>query len=115
MQQGAPLDYSFWFPGYAEGGISGDLQFTGAALNTYSRMPHVLSMNTSKQAIPRINLPEAIIDGETSGFPTDPTSMTGQFFEFKYPAPGHSKIQILYKYGGASLGTMNNTNRWVSI
>ena len=115
MQQGAPLDYSFWFPGYAEGGISGDLQFTGAALNTYSRMPHVLSMNTSKQAIPRINLPEAIIDGETSGFPTDPTSMTGQFFEFKYPAPGHSKIQILYKYGGASLGTMNNTNRWVKM
>ena len=25
LQQGAPLDYTFWFPGYAEGGISGDL------------------------------------------------------------------------------------------
>jgi trimethylamine-N-oxide reductase (cytochrome c) len=41
--------------------------------------------------------------------------MTGQFHSFKYPAPGHSKIQILYKYGGASLGTMNNTNRWVKM
>lgn len=115
LQQGAPLDYTFWFPGYAEGGISGDLAFTGSALNTYSRMPHVLSMNTSKQAIPRIQLPDAILDGEAEGYLTDPTSMTGQFLSFKYPTPGHSKIQILYKYGGASLGTMNNTNRWVKM
>lgn len=115
LQQGAPLDYTFWFPGYAEGGISGDLAFTGSALNTYSRMPHVLSMNTSKQAIPRIHLPEAILNGETEGYFTDPTSIQGQFLNFKYPAPGHSKIQILYKYGGASLGTMNNTNRWVKM
>lgn len=115
LQQGAPLDYTFWFPGYAEGGISGDLTFTGGALSTYSRMPHVPSMNPSKQAIPRINLPEAILDGEAEGYLTDPTSMTGQFLNFKYPTPGHSKIQILYKYGGASLGTMNNASRWIKM
>ncbi|MGI9259339.1 MAG: molybdopterin-dependent oxidoreductase [Gammaproteobacteria bacterium] len=115
LQQGAPLDYTFWFPGYAEGGISGDLTFTGSALITYPRMPHVMSMNPVKQAIPRIQLPEAILEGEAEGYFTDPTSMTGQFLSFKYPAPGHSKIQILYKYGGASLGTMNNTNRWVKM
>ncbi|HEY5622450.1 MAG TPA: molybdopterin-dependent oxidoreductase, partial [Gammaproteobacteria bacterium] len=115
LQQGAPLDYTFWFPGYAEGGISGDLAFTGSALITYPRMPHVMSMNPVKQAIPRIQLPEAILEGEAEGYFTDPTSMTGQFLSFKYPAPGHSKIQILYKYGGASLGTMNNTNRWVRM
>ena len=68
-------------------------------------MPHVMSMNPVKQAIPRIQLPEAILEGEAEGYFTDPTSMTGQFLSFKYPAPGHSKIQILYKYGGASLGT----------
>jgi len=115
LQQGAPLDYTFWFPGYAEGGISGDLTNTGAALVTYPRMPHVMSMNPVKQSVPRMQLPEAILDGESEGYLTDPTSMTGQFFDFKYPAPGHSKIQILYKYGGAYLGTMNNTNRWVKM
>jgi len=115
MQQGAPHDYTFWFPGYAEGGISGDLAFTGAALSTYPRMPHVMSMNTVKQMIPRLQLPDAILHGEAEGYLTDPTSMTGQFLNFKYPAPGHSKIQILYKYGGASIGTMNNSNRWVEM
>ena len=115
LQQGAPLDFTFWFPGYAEGGISGDLTNTGAALVTYPRMPHVMSMNPVKQMIPRILLPEAILNGETVGYHTDPTTMAGQFQSFKYPAPGYSKIQILYKYGGASLGTMNNTNRWVKM
>ncbi len=115
MQQGAPHDYTFWFPGYAEGGISGDLAFTGAALSTYPRMPHVMSMNTVKQSIPRLQLPDAILNGEAEGYLTDPTSMTGQFLNFKYPAPGHSKVQILYKYGGASIGTMNNSNRWVEM
>lgn len=115
LQQGAPLDYTFWFPGYAEGGISGDLTHTGGALVTYPRMPHVMSMNSCKQMIPRLQLPEAIMNGESEGYLTDPTSMTGQFQTFKYPAPGHSRIQILYKYGGACLGTMNNTNRWVQM
>ena len=96
LQQGAPHDYTFWFPGYAEGGISGDLTFTGGALVTYPRMPHVMSMNPVKQAIPRLELPDAILHGEAEGYLTDPTSMTGQFFNFKYPAPGHSKIKILY-------------------
>jgi trimethylamine-N-oxide reductase (cytochrome c) len=94
LQQGAPHDYSFWFPGYAEGGISGDLTFTGAALTTYPRMPHVMSMNPVKQAIPRLQLPDAILHGEAEGYLTDPTSMAGQFFSFKYPAPGHAPIQI---------------------
>lgn len=115
LQQGAPHDYTFWFPGYAEGGISGDLTFTGGALTTYPRMPHVMSMNPVKQMVPRLQLPDAILNGAAEGFLTDPTSMHGQFLNFKYPAPGHSPIQILYKYGGASIGTMNNSNRWVEM
>ncbi len=115
LQQGAPVDYTFWFPGYAEGGISGDLNFTGAAVNTYQRVPHLLTMNPSKQMIPRMQLPEAILDGRAEGWLTDPSSIAGQFLPFLYPAPGHSKIQILYKYGGASIGTMNDSNRWVRM
>jgi anaerobic selenocysteine-containing dehydrogenase len=115
MQIGTPVDLSFWFPGYAEGGISGDLMNTACAPNTYQRIPHILTMNTSKQMIPRLQLPEAILEGNASGYMTDPTSIQGQFLPFFYPAPGHSKIQMLYKYGGASLGTMNNSNRWIRM
>jgi len=115
MQIGSPLDYSFWFPGYAEGGISGDLMNTGNAPNNYQRVPHVITMNTSKQMIPRLQLPEAIINGEAAGFITDPTSVHGQFLPYRYPAPGHSTVKMLYKYGGASIGTMTNSNRWVQM
>ena len=45
LQGSTPLDFSFYFPGYAEGGISGDLQWTASAINNYERMPHVLTMN----------------------------------------------------------------------
>ncbi len=115
MQLGAPLDYSFWFPGYAEGGISGDLAFTGSAVNNYQRVPHVLTMNPVKQMVPRLQLPDAILDGQASGYFTDPTSKEGQFIPFFYPAPGCSKIKMLYKYGSSSFGTMTNTNRWVKM
>ena len=115
LQQGAPIDYTFWFPGYAEGGISGELQHTAGALCTYPRMPHVMTMNPVKQTVPRIQLAEAVLEGKAEGYLTDPTTMTGQFFNFKYPAPGHSKIKLLYKYGGSYFGTMNDTNRFVRM
>ena len=90
MQIGTPIDFSFWFPGYAEGGISGDLMNTGARPNTYQRIPHILTMNTSKQMIPRLQLPEAILEGKALGYLTDPLAIHGQFLPFEYPAPGHS-------------------------
>jgi trimethylamine-N-oxide reductase (cytochrome c) len=44
LQFGTPLDFSFYFPGYGEGGVSGDLQFSASAANAYQRMPHVLRL-----------------------------------------------------------------------
>ncbi len=35
--------------------------------------------------------------------------------KFAYPAPGHSPVHMLYKYGGSILATMNNTNRQVQM
>ncbi len=67
LQFGAPLDYTFYFPGDAEGGISGELNFTAAALNNYTRMPHAPTINPVKQMIPRQQLPEAIIEGRSKG------------------------------------------------
>lgn len=111
MTFGAPLDLNFYFPGYADGGISGCMEGTGDAIQNYQRAPHLISMNTSNQKIPRLRIPEAIMDGETTGYPTDPKSLEGQFQRFAYPAPGHSPIKMMYKYGGSHFGTTMESNR----
>ncbi len=115
MQQGAPVDHSMFFPGYAEGGLSGDLFRTAMAVNMYQRMPHLASVNTASQMVPRLRIPEAILEGETEGYPTDSKSIEGQFFNFKYPAPGHSPVKLYYKYGGSHIGTMCDTNRYARM
>ena len=56
----------FYFPGYADGGISGELQWNGNAVNNYQRMPHVLTMNPVRQLVPRQQFPDAIIEGEAT-------------------------------------------------
>ena len=68
LQMGAPIDPYFYFPGYADGGISGDLLWTGNAVHNYQRMPHVLTMNHVKQMVPKQQLPDAIINGHATGY-----------------------------------------------
>ena len=113
LQMGVPMDLDFYFPGYAEGGISGDLTNTGSAPHNYVRMPHVLTMNPVKQIVPRQRLAEAITQGSCSGYMWDGFSLEGQFTRFEYPAPGHSPIHMLYRYGASSLGTIPNSARLV--
>jgi trimethylamine-N-oxide reductase (cytochrome c) len=113
LQFGAPLDYNFYFPGYAEGGISGELNFTAAALNNYTRMPHAPTLNPVKQIIPRQQLPEAILEGKCTGYMWDGSSMEAQMFPFSYPAPGHSKIHMIYRYGNSTFGTISDSSRFL--
>ncbi|MEJ2725851.1 MAG: molybdopterin-dependent oxidoreductase [Deltaproteobacteria bacterium] len=112
MQQGTPLDHSFFFPGYAEGGFSGDIEATALGVNMYQRMPQLATVNTVYQRVPRLRIPEAILEGRTYGYPTDPKTIEGQFLKFEYPAPGNSPVRLYYKYGGSHFGTMNDTNRY---
>ena len=113
MTYSVPLDTRFFFPGYAEGGISGDLEGTASALAIYQRMPHLPTMNTVMQKVPRLRIPEAILDGHCEGYATNPKTIEGQFFKFSYPAPGNAEIQMYYRYGGSFIGTQNDTNRYV--
>jgi molybdopterin guanine dinucleotide-containing S/N-oxide reductase-like protein len=113
MSNGAPVDVRFYFPGYAEGGMSGDLEGTALAVHMYQRMPQLPTVNTVMQRIPRLKIPEAVLEGCCEGYPTNPKSIEGQFFGFSYPAPGHSEIRMYYKYGGSFIGTMSDTNRYV--
>jgi trimethylamine-N-oxide reductase (cytochrome c) len=112
LQQGAPVDTNFYFPGYAEGGLSGDLDYTGLRVSMYQRMPQLPTMNSVSQMIPRLRIPEAILDQACEGYPTDPKSIEGQFKKITYPAPGHSPAKMYYKYGGSHFGTMADANRY---
>ncbi|MCG6929257.1 MAG: molybdopterin-dependent oxidoreductase [Desulfofustis sp.] len=112
LQQGAPVDTNFYFPGYAEGGLSGDLDYTGLRVSVYQRMPQLPSMNSVSQMIPRLRIPEAILDQACEGYPTDPKSIEGQFRKIVYPAPGHAPVRMYYKYGGSHFGTMADSNRY---
>lgn len=115
LQFGAPVDFSFYFPGYAEGSMSGDLAYSANSANNYQRMPHIVTMSSVRQSIPRIYLPEAIMKGKAMGYLTDVSSVRGQFFPFGYPSPGHVPVEMIYKYGSASFGTMVDSNRWVKM
>lgn len=113
LQMNAPVDNYFYFPGYAEGGISGELNFTAAAVNNYCRMPHLPTVNPVKQMVPRQRLPEAIINGYAKGYLWDCSSMEAQFPAYEYPMQGYSKIHMLYRYGTALLGTVANSKRFI--
>ena len=110
---GAPVDLNFYFPGYADGGISGDLEFNGNGVNNYQRMPHILTMNPVKQKIPKQKIPEAIIEGKARGYPWNSFSHEGQFAPFDYPVEGFSPIRMIYRYGGSTFSTATDTGRWV--
>tara|TARA_R110001583_G_scaffold195215_3_gene370538 strand:+ start:2712 stop:5726 length:3015 start_codon:yes stop_codon:yes gene_type:complete len=112
LSMSGPIDLEFYFPGYADGGISGDLVNTGNAVNNYQRMQHIITMNPVKQLIPKQKIPEAILDGQAEGQLWDCTSQEAQFDTFKYPMPGFSPIRMIYRYGGSIFSTGTNTGRF---
>jgi len=112
LEIGVPHDLQFYFPGYADGGISGDLAWTANAVDNYQRMPHILTMNPVKQMVPRQQLPDAILNGHATGYLWDGMSQEAQFAPFTYPMPGYSPIHMIYRYGGSSFSTVTNSGRW---
>jgi trimethylamine-N-oxide reductase (cytochrome c) len=111
LMSGTPVDHEFYFPGYADGGISGELQWNGNAVNNYQKMPHVLSVNPVRQLVPRQQFPEAIIEGKARGYLWDGTAPEIQFAPYEYPMPGYPRIHMLYKYGGSYFSTLTESNR----
>ncbi len=119
---GVPFDTDFFFPGYAEGGISGDVAGTAAGKQLASRMwPNggFLSNpqhSTEGQTVPRLRIPEAMrhekLQWHGKGFCG--SSIESQFQKYEYPAPGYPHVQMYYRYGGSFIGTMTETNRYVT-
>jgi molybdopterin guanine dinucleotide-containing S/N-oxide reductase-like protein len=115
LQCGVPLDLAPYFPGYAEGGISGDLTKTASSINNYVRMPHVLTMNPAMQRIPRERSSEGVTQGEADAYMWDGASIEAQFRKVHYPEPGHAKIHMIYQYGGSSFGTTMDSSRLIDM
>ena len=119
---GAPLDCSFMFPGYAEGGISGDTANTAAGFRFVNRMfPHGGALtnphhSTEGQTVPRLRIPEAMrhehLEWRGKGFCG--SHIESQFQKYEYPAPGYPHVGMYYRYGGSFFGTMTDTNRYVT-
>lgn len=110
---GARMDLSFYFPGYSEGGISGDVVNSAAAVNNYQRMPNILTMDTVRQLVPRQRIAEAILGESLTGSAMDPASMQGQMQFHEYPMPGYSPIHMLYRYGTSNFGAVLESGRLV--
>ena len=85
LQCGAPVDLRFYFPGYSEGGLSGDLEGTMMSAHLYQRVPQLPTMNPVGQTVPRLRIPEAILDGHTESYAFSPTTVQGQFRRVAVP------------------------------
>jgi hypothetical protein len=72
-------------PATAKARFSGEMMASANTANNYQRMPHILTMSSVRQAIPRMWFPEAITQGKAMGYLTDVASIQGQFFPFGYP------------------------------
>jgi trimethylamine-N-oxide reductase (cytochrome c) len=100
---GPPYNATLEFPGYASGGF-----------NLIAEKPAV---NPVQQRLYRLTVPEAILDPPLSwmgeGFCGN--SIEQQFTQFTYPLPDCSEVKMFYRYGGAFLATMTDTNRWVRM
>ncbi|MFP3209840.1 MAG: molybdopterin-dependent oxidoreductase, partial [Nitrososphaeria archaeon] len=111
--------YGFLFPGYADGGISGDTSNSGAARiisRGFVKIP-VTNRVAFDQHVLRTLTPEAVmnppVEWRGKGFNT--TSIETQFKKYKYPEDGYSEAHAFWRYGASYIGTMTNTNRWVRM
>ncbi len=115
LQRATPLDLHFYFPGYADGGMSGDLNGTALSVSLYQRMPQLPTINTNSQKIPRLQMPEAILEGKAEGYAWNGKTIEAQFDKIVYPKKGQAPVKMMYKYGGSMFGTMSDTNRYVKM
>ena len=91
---GVPFDPDFFFPGYAEGGISGDTAGTAAGKKLAGRMwPEGGTFSNPQhspegQTVPRLRIPEAMNheDLKWHGKGFCGSSIESQFREYQYPA-----------------------------
>lgn len=123
--QGVPVDSDFYFPGYADGGISGDCDNSAAGATFVYRMfdgvtsrPMTSNLSTGSGVhVNRLRLPECIMEDKVEWYGRGfvGASQEQQFHKYTYPANGYSRLQMLYKYGGPHIGTMPQGDRYARM
>jgi len=120
--QGAPYNAAFVFPGYAEGGISGDPLNSASHFQMDSRglTMHPTSSainNPGGQHVHRLLIPECVTEPpqEWRGKGFCGSSTETQLKKYKYPEDGFVSAKMYWRYGGSYIGTMTNTNRFVRM
>ena len=118
---GVPADRAFYFPGYSEGGISGDIAGTAASYRLGPSMwPKGGFVSNPQRGAEgqigyRLLIPEMMnhqkLEWRSKGFCGGSIEM--QFKKYQYPASGYPFAQMYYRYGGSFIGTMTETNRFV--
>jgi trimethylamine-N-oxide reductase (cytochrome c) len=118
---GAPFNAQFYFPGYSEGGISGDTTNTAATTllsRGITKRPVRWTINEPHgQHVLRLLLPEAILSPpvEWRGKGFAGIYPEAQFRKYKYPEDGFSTARMFWRYGSSYISTMTETNRWVKM
>ncbi len=118
---GVPYNAKFYFPGYAEGGISGDATNNAAATllsRGITKMPVRWTVNEPQgQHVLRLLLPEAILNPpvEWRGKGFAGLYPEAQFKKYKYPEDGFSVAKMFWRYGTSYISTMTETNRWIKM
>ncbi len=113
---GAPADWSFYFPGYADGGISGGS--SGPRELGPRGFPDKPVQSVIRQRINRSVLPECVMNPPVSWrgiYGYYGQSAQQQFIQCNFPFEGYSPIKMIYRQGASYIGTMMNTNRWVRM
>ncbi len=111
----------FYFPGYVDGGMSGDVFNSGAIgmiMRGVVKRPIIDRVNnTGGQFVLRLLMPEAILSPPVKwrGKGFCGMSIECQFKEYEYPVRGYSPIRMWWRYGASYVSTMTETNRWVRM
>jgi molybdopterin guanine dinucleotide-containing S/N-oxide reductase-like protein len=98
---GAPINYTFRFPGFEQGGM----QLVGDAI----------AVNPVKQRVYRTLFPDSILNPPVNwlgeGFCTK--ALEQQFIPYTYPSPGKSEIKFFYRYGGSFISVLPAGSKWI--
>ncbi len=117
-QQGAPVDTDFIFPGYSEGGISGDA--CGAYRGNERMFPDGKGRSgpaEPEQTLMKLCYPDAVLnegkeyEWRFKGVKT----IDEQFNVRRYPEEGKSPVRLIYRFGGSSIGTMSQSDRYAAM
>ena len=92
--------------------MSGDLEGTALAVNMYQRMPQLATMNTVYQRVPRLKIPEAILEGRMRRLSHGSQDHRRPVPEVRLSCARAFRNEDVLQIWWVLIGTMCDTNRY---